>query len=182
MFFRKTAESLSSLGKNVPFLTSTKMSPRGMGRAWRWGMAGRLFELARGKSRPPQAWALAQPVSRVVVRTRVVPSVLFNPPVPTADNIGGGVFNSGLASAGPSFDFAHSGTYSAVLKIDTSPAFPWGNGPMCKPAMRAGLSNGGQGADKRGHQLIPRRRRMRPRRSTCRLPHERPPALAFFRG
>jgi len=43
-----------------------------------------------------------------------------NPPVPTADNNGGGVFNSGMASAGPSFDFAHSGTYSAMLKIDTS--------------------------------------------------------------
>ena len=43
-----------------------------------------------------------------------------NPPVPTADNNGGGVYNSGIASAGPSFDFAHSGTYSAMLKVDTS--------------------------------------------------------------
>jgi hypothetical protein len=42
-----------------------------------------------------------------------------NPPVPTADNNGGGVYNSGIASAGPSFDFAHSGAYSAMLKIDT---------------------------------------------------------------
>src|SRR5256884_7307536 len=43
-----------------------------------------------------------------------------NPPVPTADNNGGGVYNSGIASAGPSFAFAHSGTYSAMLKVDTS--------------------------------------------------------------
>lgn len=34
-------------------------------------------------------------------------------------NPGGGVFNSGNASAGPSFDVAHGGTYSALLKIST---------------------------------------------------------------
>jgi len=34
-------------------------------------------------------------------------------------NPGGGIFNSGIASAGPSFDVAHGGTYSALLKIST---------------------------------------------------------------
>jgi hypothetical protein len=57
MFSAKNAEPLSSLNKNVPFLSSIKISPRGMGRVWRWGMAGRLFELARGKGRPHQTWA-----------------------------------------------------------------------------------------------------------------------------
>jgi hypothetical protein len=32
---------------------------------------------------------------------------------------GGGIFNSGSASAGPSMDVAHTGTYSALLKINT---------------------------------------------------------------
>ncbi len=32
---------------------------------------------------------------------------------------GGGVINSGIAAAGPSFDFAHGGTYSARLDIKT---------------------------------------------------------------
>src|SRR5262245_9983259 len=40
----------------------------------------------------------------------------------TLDTVGngGGVFNSGTACVGPSFDIAHSGTYSAKLSIDTS--------------------------------------------------------------
>ncbi len=40
-------------------------------------------------------------------------------------NPGGGVFNSGVASTGPSFDVAHGGTYSALLKIST-PSNPTG--------------------------------------------------------
>jgi polysaccharide lyase-like protein len=35
---------------------------------------------------------------------------------------GGGVFNSGMVSVGPSFDVAHSGTYSAKLTINTPDA------------------------------------------------------------
>jgi hypothetical protein len=33
---------------------------------------------------------------------------------------GGGVYSNGIASASPSFDFAHSGLYSAMLKINTA--------------------------------------------------------------
>jgi hypothetical protein len=45
-----------------------------------------------------------------------------NPADPNANNNGGGVFNSGTASASPSFDYNHTtgGKYSALLKIDTS--------------------------------------------------------------
>lgn len=41
-----------------------------------------------------------------------------NPPIST--NNGGGVFNSGRASAGPSLDFSHAGSYSAKLTVDTA--------------------------------------------------------------
>lgn len=43
-----------------------------------------------------------------------------------AVNNGGGIFNSGIASAAPSFDVAHAGQYSAMLKINTpnTPAVP----------------------------------------------------------
>jgi hypothetical protein len=46
----------------------------------------------------------------------------INPPVSTNFPNGGGIYNSGFASAGPSFDHNHTpnGHYSAVLKIDTS--------------------------------------------------------------
>jgi hypothetical protein len=45
-----------------------------------------------------------------------------SPPDTSENNNGGGVFNSGTASAGPSFDVNHTtgGKYSAMLKIDTS--------------------------------------------------------------
>ena len=42
----------------------------------------------------------------------------LNPPQ-TSSN-GGGAYNSGIASAGASFDYAHGGTYSAMLKINTT--------------------------------------------------------------
>jgi len=42
----------------------------------------------------------------------------LNPPQSSSN--GGGIYNSGTASAGPSFDYAHSGSYSAILKINTS--------------------------------------------------------------
>lgn len=81
-------------------------------------------------------------------------------------NEGGGVFNSGMASAGPSFDVAHSGNYSAQLRIDT--ATESGTNEYELSTVAAGLLYSNRAMDPCGGPLRLQRDRQRARHHLAR--------------